>query len=245
MTKFSNLCFWLSVSVLSLVGCSTTESENINTEGFYAVYTLTEDAGGTRGDVIFYVGGETGTVIQLSDGDSVTCNGNTLNENQDFIGRIYYWGSCGALGVGNKYTFVFTRQVDDGDNEVYTSTVTMPSAVSISSPWDSATFTRGQTIPVTWNAGVGGDTVSVSISGSGQSADSTGTARYVSGDGSLADDGSHTLTSEATNPDSITGVISNAAITVTRSRSGLMDPGLDGRVSATRQDSVNNLTLNP
>ena len=146
--------------------------------------------------------------------------------------------------TGNTYTFVFTRAVADADDEVYTSEVSLPAPVTINSPANNATFTRGNTIAVTWTAGTT-DSITVSLSGSGNSSTSSGSASFLSSDGSLADDGSHTISSEDTNPDSITGAITNGVITVTRRRSGTMDTALDGSISASTEDSVTGITLNP
>ncbi|WP_413287451.1 Ig-like domain-containing protein [Bdellovibrio sp. HCB337] len=226
-----------------LISCSTTTSDNVDTDGIYAVLTIQEDGANTRADATFYVGGMTGTVLQLTAGDSVTCNGNAMTENQDLFGKYYYYGNCGTLTAGATYTFTFTRNGDDGP-ESYSSSVVMPAAITISSPNDGATFTRGQTIPVTWNAG--SDTVEVSISGSGTSASGSGSTTYSRSHGSLDDDGAYTILATDTDPDdTITGVIANAAISVTRSRSGTMASGLDGQISARRADAVSNLTLNP
>ena len=78
--------FVLGILTLLLTACSTTDSENVNTEGIYAVFTIQEDGA----NATFYVGGITGTVLQLSSGDSVTCNGNALSEDQDIFGAYHY-----------------------------------------------------------------------------------------------------------------------------------------------------------
>lgn len=237
----------LLTSIVLLAGlitaCSTTKSDNVDTDGIYAVFYLSEDGANARGDATFYVGGSTGTVLQLSAGDSITCNGNAMSENQDLFGKFYYYGNCGTLTAGATYTLVFTRNGEDGV-ETYSSSVVMPAAVTISSPSSGATFTRGQTIPVSWNGG--SDSVEVSISGSGTSASGSGSTTYSRSHGSLDDDGSYTILGADTDPvDTITGVIANAVISVTRSRSGTMAAGLDGSISARRAGSVSNLTLNP
>jgi len=237
----------LLTSIVLLTGliaaCSTTKSDNVDTDGIYAVFAVSESGASARGDATFYVGGSTGTVLQLSAGDSVTCNGNAMSENQDLFGKYYYYGACGSLTAGASYTFVFTRNGDNG-TETYTSTVVLPAAVSVSSPSNGASFTRGQTIPVNWTAG--SDTVEVSISGSGTSASGSGSTTYSRSYGSLPDNGAYTILGADTDPDdTISGVISNGIITVSRTRSGSMASGLDGSISARRTGSVTNLTLNP
>jgi hypothetical protein len=225
------------------VGCSTTNSDNVNTEGFYVVFELTADGANTRGDATFYVGGLTGTVVQLSAGDSVTCNGNPMNESQDLFNRYYYWGGCGALTVDATYTFVFTRSTASGD-EVYTSTVTMPEALTLTSPGDGSTHNRGAPINVTWTAG--SDSIVLRLTGDGDSAESPGsTTTFSATEGAQADDGVASFTGTQTNPDSINGAITNARIMGTRSRDGSMDPLLAGTVSASQTEEITGMTINP
>lgn len=238
---------FLLTSILVLAGfltaCSTTKSDNVDTAGIYAVFYVSENGANARGDATFYVGGTTGTVLQLSAGDSITCNGNAMSENQDLFGKYYYYGNCGTLTAGATYTLVFTRNGDDGV-ETYSSTAVMPAAVTISSPSSGASFTRGQTIPVYWNGST--DTVEVAISGNGNAASGSGTTSYSRSSGTVADSGAFTILGADTDPaDTITGVIANAMITVTRSRSGTMASGLSGSISVRRVGTVSNLTLNP
>lgn len=236
-----------SIALLTAVlsACSTTKSDNVDTAGIYAVFAVSEDGANARGDATFYVGGTTGTVLQLSAGDSITCNGNTMSENQDLFGKYYYYSGCGTLTAGATYTLVFTRNGDDGV-ETYSSSVVMPAAVTVTSPSGGASYTRGQTIPVTWNSGSVADTIEVAISGSGSSASGSGSTTYSRSQGSLDDDGAYTILGADTDPaDTITGVISNVKISVTRTHSGSMGSGLTGQISARRAGAVSNLTLNP
>lgn len=223
--------------------CSTTNSDNVSTGGIYAALSISENGAVAQASATFYVGGITGTVLQLSAGDSVACNGNVLSEQQNLFGGYSYVGNCGTLTAGAMYSFVFTRDSASGNDEVYTSTVTLPEAVNITAPADASTFTRGNPINVTWTAST--DSVLVTLSGQGTSSDPGGGSTSFSSTNSASDNGAYTIIGTDTDPDSITGAISNAYITVRRSRSGTMDASLDGSISASRSDSVINLTINP
>ena len=233
------------ILLLSFVSaCSSTESENVKTQGVYAAYEVKESGGRIQAKATFYVGdgksSKNGTVLQLTGGDSVECNGEPLAYNKDLFGKIQYQKT---LPLQNSYVFTFKRKSQDNPDEVYHSRVELPLPMEIKNPkyWDS--YRRGTPINVRWKRVRSIDKVSVSISGSGRSINGGGETTFLYVDSGLTDDGEHVLSGRNTNPDNIRGKVENVEIRVQRFRMGEMDDGLDGEIMSSSEDLVGNITL--
>lgn len=227
------------ISVL-LAGCAKTESENIKTSGFFAGYTVSVSSATptTASCSASFTVEEGGTYIDLSDSDTVTCNGETMVKT--VLGNIVsYSKSFSTVTPGATFTIVLTRS---GESP-YSASVTLPQAVVVTAPSSSFSQAKGAALDFSWTVSSDvGDAMYVT------------TERVTSGDtkcpyaasylDSAPEAGSGTFgSSEMALPtDGTTGACS-MNVNFERSRTGTMPSGLNGRIRALQSASVQG-TLN-
>lgn len=129
------------------ISCSNTNSDNVKTSGFYVTYTV---RGNNQNSVsctaTLQVGGSTGTYLDLSGGDSVTCNGNSMSRSE-FLGMITYSATV-PYSVGGTYTVVLNRS---GETP-YSSTAVLPEAIANMNPSSATSYTKGNPISPSWTS---------------------------------------------------------------------------------------------
>ncbi len=169
--------------------CETTESTNVKTSGIWA--RLLVKPGPEPGQVvclaILRVGGSLGTVVDLTDGEYLSCNGMPMTEYYDPITNLHWSRAVVEESADGTYEIVFHRT----DEEVSTLLVmpARPTILSVGPDGDALLF--GVDNPVTWDASDPGDEVTLSVSGDCLDAFS------ASG---LEDDGEEVIASEEIQP---------------------------------------------
>ena len=220
--------------LLIIQGCAKTNSDNVKTSGFYATYKITaNNQNSATCTSTFQVGGLTGTYLDLSAGDSITCDGQAMSRS-DFAGIVTY-SAIVAYQVGKTYNFVLMR-VGEGS---YTSSAVLPAVISGNSPSGNPSIHKGSPINLLWTVSNNVfDSMDITLSYS------TGTSSYSYyksdsfpelGSG-LGFGSSETQVSPA--------VAGNwlGSITFKRRQSGTMDVLLSGTVEAVQELKVD-LTL--
>lgn len=229
-----NLLKLLSISVTSMLfvmGCSKTDSDNVKTTGFYATYSVTGNNSGTAVCTArLQVGGSTGTYLDLTSGDTLTYDGQSMSRSE-FAGIITYSANVTYL-VGKTYTVVLARS-GEGD---YSSSVVLPPAIAGNIPNAPTSYQKGSTISPTWTASSSGaDTMYVDLSynyGTGSRMTLKSDTAPENGNG-IVFDSTDTQVSPAGPAGGWAGTMK-----FTRSRSGTMSPSLSGTISASQEVSV-------
>jgi hypothetical protein len=138
----------LLISALFLfVGCAKTNSDNVKTSGIYATYRVVgNNQNSATCTVQFQVGGATGTFLNLSSGDTVTCDGQSMVRSE--IAGIITYSASVAYQAGKAYNVDFSRP----NEGTYTSTVVLPSEINGISVAQNSSFQKGTAITPTWTA---------------------------------------------------------------------------------------------
>jgi hypothetical protein len=217
------------------IGCAKTESENIKTSGFYANYNINVSSATptTLSCEAYFTVEANGTYIDLSDSDTVTCNGQAMSKS--VIGNIVTYSTNLTATVGGTYTIVLTRS---GESP-YSATVTLPEAVAGTTPADgSNTHAKGSQLNYTWTP-------------SSNSADTMymSTSRTTNGDlkcpdaalqtESSPEDGAGSFSaSQMALPTGGTAGACSMGLTWRRTRTGTMPSGLNGYFRANQTKSI-------
>ncbi|MCD6498630.1 MAG: hypothetical protein J7M25_10075 [Deltaproteobacteria bacterium] len=148
-------------------GCSTTDSTNVKTSGIWAHYVVRDNGDGSV-DVraVLRVGGSTGTVVDLTNGEHMEVNGVTLTEFYDPITNLHWSHATVSDDPMNRYDFDFIRTDDTGTPiETVSTAVIRPALPVISDVNGGADISYGQDVTITWDASEPGDDVDITISG--------------------------------------------------------------------------------
>jgi hypothetical protein len=151
----------LLTSSLALTACSQISSSDVDADSIYGELGLTQTEGSNQGTVsaTFFVGGGTGTVVQLASPAGVTVNGQRAAEITDpILNMTSYVGNTS----GNA-TVIYT----DKDGKTYTNTLAAPGTFSISLPSNTAFISQGLNINYTSaSAFTSGDELQISLGSS-------------------------------------------------------------------------------
>lgn len=127
-----------------LVGCTPILSEDVPIGDWYVNYQVFDEVDSVRVRAEFRVRTALGDVIRLSAGDTITVNGTVLV--YDGLVVPHY---AGTVDFATEYAFVFTRP----DVGAFTSTASLPGAVTITAPASGATVSQQTGFTVTWDDG--------------------------------------------------------------------------------------------
>lgn len=180
-------------AILSLAGaaCSSSDSSSIASDEIYATFEISGDGSKVECLASMTVGGSTGTLLDLTDNDSLHCG--LVDTLTAFKGNS---GSYKATGltytVGETYDVLFSRGQGQcvSKDEQHKSSAKLPAAISITAPANSSTQNRNQDMTVTWAAS-DADLVEVSISG--KKTDSSGNETADTFTVESKDDGSEVI----------------------------------------------------
>ncbi len=159
---FPKLCVvLLTVGLASASGCTVTESENVKTSGMWAHFVIDHHPD----DLVvawaaLRVGGQLGTIIDLTGGDSMECNGTHMTEYVEVLTNMHWSRAEISPDTDGIYDFTFIRP----DEEVITTVVT-PSLPVIIETDPPVTVGAGDMITVTWDATDAGDHMNFFVSG--------------------------------------------------------------------------------
>ncbi|MBN1647847.1 MAG: hypothetical protein JW874_07430 [Spirochaetales bacterium] len=141
---------------LLLFCCAFTDSENVETSGIWAAYSVEYRS---ESDIRVYaalrVGGPTGTVLTLSGEESIFCNGVRLTE-----GVLNYYANFDTPATDETYTFVFDR-----GEETVTDIIMVPESPGEVTTVPETDYNEWDALDVNWDNS-GSDRIQIVISGS-------------------------------------------------------------------------------
>ena len=124
----------LSIILLLLNSCSSTDSDNIKTKGIYANYQLKILNNSTAIETSLQSGGFTGTYLDLTSEDTliVEVNGKegVLKRDRGLLNQIYYEGVLKTNEPNTEVKIIFSREESD---EKLVSSISLPDKLVISS----------------------------------------------------------------------------------------------------------------
>ena len=123
--------------VMIMTGCSQISSNDVDASTIFGELSLNRTEGSTRASVsaTFFVGGATGTVVQMDSPASVTINGQGASEQTDpILNMTSYTGT-----VSTNATLVYT----DKTGTSYTNTLLMPGSLSMSTASGTVFISQG------------------------------------------------------------------------------------------------------
>jgi len=222
--------------LVSAAACTDLQSSDLKTAGMSATMSVTGDGtGATSVTAQFNVDNNGTDFVNLSSGDSAAATAGSQTRpmsESNALGDISYQASFTGLdAAGTEYIIALNRT---SDVSAPSSTVTMPSPFNITAPTSSSTFSRATgDIVVTYDTPGSSDSMSWTVSGtcvngaSGVVSGDTGMFTIAHGNLVLPGGGASSGTCQAT-------------VTLTRSRSGTIDPhyGSGGSIIAQHVRSV-------
>ena len=190
--KFPTL-FFMAIFSAFISGCSTTESENVRTQGIRAeirVIAISSDVDTDAAvEVYLFVGsgGVGGTLVEISGGDGLRAYldgiAYELTKTSDLFG-VYYAATLPTSSVNSQYKVSFER--DEGVSATESS-VMLPEPFEITSDTSIST-TNSATLDITWSPqGAGNLTLMYRFNcegGTNQSSDLFG-SRSIDDDGAF------------------------------------------------------------
>ena len=235
----------LSITAGTLVGCAEVDSEQIRTSGFFVNADVTAAGDVANIQVRLRTGDDFDSdTIVLTSGDQLSANltGQTIE-----LPRLNaaYSGTFNPAAGGDELTLSLARP---NDTDAPNSRVTLPLDFDISAPAFSTSFAAGDSITVVWSPGDRGSTMTLSYS-----ADCTlieGSNSFHGGRvgrtfNNIPDTGTHTVAVNAIlnafndQEELVRGIPCPLEITLTRERSGSLDPAFqNGSIDASRTKTV-------
>lgn len=222
MNNVAYLIAMVSLATTS-VACQSANSENVKTPGIAASFRMTDSlSGAVAAHAELMIGS---TYIDLSGGDSLSCDGIKLGKHEGLLNDILYDANVPRRQPGDSYAFEF-RRPDFG--ETHLSYAVAPDPVVISAPSNGASVSAKSSISVAWATAAQGS-ISISVSGSGVQNRAYGVG---------ADRGTYTIMpNDLACEDRLTSC--SALLTVTRSVIGMGDPDFESaKVESITQASI-------
>jgi hypothetical protein len=200
-------------------------SDKVKTADLYCTFGVSEVGGNIMAIAGFQQKNAWGTYVVLSATDQIRVNGVEL----EYGDLIVMKGYSKQIARADRYVFELIREGE----AVYSSTVTVPSAVTIQTPASGAVCSRAKGMDLTWvNNGTLGTTISFRITG--EDIDSSSVVPT-----SVADIGVYSIPANFIQP--IAGkenATFSAKVEMTRRVSGQMDLSLKGTIEGTAGTSV-------
>jgi hypothetical protein len=227
----------LALFTAVLVGCSVTQSEDLETSGMAATITVSADGSGTS-TVTTRLSTDANALnsIQLDSGDILSATADTQSEDMsvtNVLGDITYNATFSGGGQGGTpYIIALNRRA--GFISAPSSLVSMPQPFDITEPSSSSTISRSDDVTVTYDMSGTSDAMSWSV---------TSGACASAASGSLSSDsGSFTISKGALAPTEANEQTATCQVTITleRTRSGTIDPhyGYGGTITAAQTRSI-------
>lgn len=200
-------------------GCVQTDSTGYDITEISVTYAVQIKANAAVVSAVFWKRGED-VVLLLGQGDAISVNGTLL---APVRGEFYDYYTA-EIAPDAAYTFSLAR----GDGMVYEGNVIAPAAPALLAPASGGQLSRAEGFVMAWE-GAGPAKVSVNITGehlTGLTKEVLDTGECTIGPGEV------TVTADAPGPSL------PALLTATRTLLGVLDPVMDGVVSATSEDSL-------
>ena len=141
--------------------CSVTESPNVETSGIWANFLLrqADEPGKLVCLGVLRVGGPTGTIVDLSGGEYLSCDGVRMTEYYEAVTNFHWSRAVVDETPDGRHEIVFHRQ-----DEVVVTRLQMPAVPVILSVGPEGTALRcGVPNPIEWEASAPADEVDISI----------------------------------------------------------------------------------
>jgi hypothetical protein len=209
-----------TLAALLAEGCTLVDSEDIKTSGIWAYFSLDHhpDDSAVAWSVM-RVGGTLGTIVTMSGGERIECNGTRLQEYFEPI-TGYHWYRTEVSPTLSGYDFEFVRS--DEDVLTHLESAAPPVILDLSPSLEAR---AGDSLTVTWDDSVPGDSISVSVDGA---------CIALQSEGVLADNGSYTFLPlqdlDPLNPEAC-----ELTVTVTRVIDGEVNPAYDSGYTESRR----------
>ena len=225
--------------LLFLTACSSTDSNNVASEGVGA--NISVEAAGDGHSYVeahLYVGsgGLFHTDLQLENGDRLTVTAGEqtkiLKEEHSFFGNYLYTTSFDVDDSETEFVVSFDRAVG---TDATNSRVVLPASVDFTQPAVDEVFNLGEAIVIGWQGAKMTGTLGLSYS---TSCPTLGGSSVFSGSRSISDSGTYTVSTEnllgpaaAETPG---GETCTTYLNLTRSNTGQLDPnfGEGGKITA-------------
>jgi hypothetical protein len=211
-------------------GCSEedVDSSAIRTDGIYASFELVADGNDTEVTADLRVGGDGGTVIDLSGDDELVVTSGT--ESRTMSGRDGdYRVTMSGSDDGQEFVIAFNRGPDD--DGAPDTTATLPDGFAIGGISSGDEISRADSVTVTWDPSGTGDDMFWSLDGD----------CLWEEDGAMGDSGSMDLTASIYDVQmDEEDTTCSATLTIERRRNGSLDSryGEGGGVVAIQRRSV-------
>lgn len=226
----------IAVAAATLQGCSNVESEDVATSGVNAQIRATADgSGSTQVRATLRVGGGTSnTFLDLSGDDVLEASYDQSAQamsREELLGAISYVTSFPVEAEGSEFVVALLRSVDDGAPD---SRATLPAPFAISAPAAESVHSRGADVSLVWSPSGAADPMTWIANGpcvqarSGVVAGDPGTLTLPAG----------TFVAH----ENQTGETCTVEVTLTRSRTGILDPGY-GEGGEVRGEQVRRLQI--
>jgi len=152
--------------LITLSACSKISSDEVEASSIYGELSVSREEGSSNATASarFFVGGSTGTMVNMVSPAKVVINGQEANEvNEPIIGTVSYQRSIPANG---NASIVYT----DKEGGVYTNTLTIPGSTSMSVSANTVFKSTGFVISYSSTSNfVNGESLEVYMSGSNYS----------------------------------------------------------------------------
>jgi len=160
-----NMFINTSILFLALIttACSQIASNQVEPSSIYGELSLNLSEGTSIANVsaTFFVGGPTGTVVQMVSPSTITINGQAATQVDDPI-----FGTSYQSSVSTNAAIVYT----DSNGTPYTNTLLMPGSLSLTLPSAVVSKSSGFTLSYTGTSGfVSGEQLIITLNGGGSS----------------------------------------------------------------------------
>ncbi|OGQ19203.1 MAG: hypothetical protein A2138_26075 [Deltaproteobacteria bacterium RBG_16_71_12] len=224
-----------------MVACTNIDSDDLDTDAMQPTINVrsTEGAAGSSVSVVLHVGDSPTTFVELQGDDTLTATAaeqTVTLEGHELLGVVEYNGNLDTDPAGDVVTVAFTR-TEEGKESAPDSNVALTEPLALTAPAGGATASRAADLEIAWTSETSEDQVRVSWSGG---CVEQGSRDVTAGSASLTlEGGSIVKREQGENEEEPVPDECDVSLTVSRSRSGTIDPGFGGgSISHTFSDSV-------
>lgn len=234
-------CYSLALAIPALVACTNIDSDDLDTDAMEPTIQVrsTEGADGSSVTVVLHVGDSPTTFVELQGDDTLTASAGEQTvtlEGSELLGVVQYNGDLDTKTPGDVVTIAFTR-TEEGKASAPDSNVALTEGLALTAPAGGATSSRAADLQIAWDSAASEDQVRVGWSG-GCVVD--GSRDVTAGQSTLTlEAGSIEKREQGENEEEPVPDNCDVTLTVSRSRSGTIDPAFGGgSITHTYTDSV-------
>lgn len=231
----------LVIAAPALVACTNIDSDDLDTDAMQPTINVrsTDGADGSSVSVVLHVGDSPTTFVELQGDDVLTATAGEQTvtlDGSELIGLVQYDGDLDTKTPGDVITVAFTR-TEEGKESAPDSNVALTEGLALTAPAGGATSSRAANLDIAWTSAASEDQVRVGWSGGcvvDGSRDVTAGANSVT-----LEAGSIAKREQGENEEEPVPDNCDVTLTLSRSRSGAIDPAFGGgSIAHTFTDSV-------